>query len=68
MMRVLKTILALVIVCVIALAAWIYLVPMVTADAVTVYNSYTVATGDISTTKSFSASLSVKKIRNLCLR
>ncbi|MDD3213207.1 MAG: efflux RND transporter periplasmic adaptor subunit, partial [Eubacteriales bacterium] len=60
-LRILKTLLALAIVGVIALAGWIYLIPMVTADAVTVYDSYTVGTGDINTYKSFSASLSVKK-------
>lgn len=60
-LRILKTLLTLVIVGVIAFAGWIYLIPMLTADAVTVYDSYTVGTGDINTYKSFSASLSVKK-------
>ncbi|MCE5343474.1 MAG: hypothetical protein LLF96_07835, partial [Eubacteriales bacterium] len=61
LLRALKTLLVLVIVGVVGLVGWIYLVPMVTADAVAVYDSYTVGTGDISTTKSFSATLSVKK-------
>lgn len=59
--RVLKWLLTLVILGVVALIGWIYLVPMITADAVTVYQSYTAETGDINTTKSFSATLSVKK-------
>ncbi len=44
-----------------ALTVWIVVVPMVTADAVTSYASFAVATGDIHTYKSFSATLSVKK-------
>lgn len=40
---------------------WVVVVPMVTAGAVTTYEAYEVATGDISTQKSFSATLSVKK-------
>ena len=44
-----------------ALLIWIGLAPMLTADAVTAYESYTAQTGDISTVKSFSATLSVKK-------
>ncbi len=43
------------------LIIWVVVVPMVTAGAVTTYESYQVATGDISTQKSFSATLSVKK-------
>lgn len=61
MQRVLKWLLTLVIIGVVALLVWMYLVPMITANAVTVYESYTAQTGDISTTKSFSATLSVKK-------
>jgi multidrug efflux pump subunit AcrA (membrane-fusion protein) len=60
-LRVLKTIFVLFLIGMVGLVGWIYLVPMVTADAVAVYDSYTVGTGDISTTKSFSATLSVKK-------
>ena len=59
--KALKRLLTLLIVGVVALVGWIYLVPMITADAVTVYASYTTETGDILTNKSFSASLSVKK-------
>jgi len=59
--RVLKWLLTLLILGVVALIGWIYLLPMITADAVTVYQSYTAETGDINTTKSFSATLSVKK-------
>lgn len=59
--RVLKWLLTLVIIGIVALIAWIYLVPTITANAVPVYQSYTAETGDISTTKSFSATLSVKK-------
>ena len=59
--KALKGLLTLLIVGVVALVGWIYLVPMITADAVTVYASYTTETGDILTNKSFSASLSVKK-------
>ena len=59
--RVFKWLLTLVILGVVALLVWIYLVPMITANTVTVYDSYTAGTGDINTTKSFSAALSVKK-------
>ncbi|NLI21659.1 MAG: HlyD family efflux transporter periplasmic adaptor subunit [Clostridiales bacterium] len=61
LLRTLKWLLTLLILGVVGLLAWIYLIPMITADAVTVYDSYTVQTGDIHTTKSFSATLSVKK-------
>ena len=47
------------------LMVWMYVVPMVTANAVTVYDEYTVGTGDIQTEKSFSATLSVKKSETL---
>ena len=46
---------------IIGLVVWTVLVPMITANTVTVYDSYTTGTGDINTTKSFSAALSVKK-------
>ena len=59
--KLVKRLLALIILAAVALAAWIYLVPMMTADAVTTYQSYTTETGDINTQKSFSATLSVKK-------
>ena len=59
--RVLKWVLALVAVALAGLIVWIYLVPMITSNAVTVYDSYTAETGDINTEKSFSATLSVKK-------
>lgn len=59
--RVLKLVLTLLALGLAGLLAWIVLVPMITAGAVTTYDSFTVDTGDISTTKSFSASLSVKK-------
>ena len=59
--RLIKGLLALVILAAVVLVAWIELVPMITADTVTVYQSYTAETGDIDTQKSFSATLSVKK-------
>ena len=43
------------------LVGWMYLTPMLTADSVTLYDSYTVTQGDIETTLSFSATLAVKK-------
>ena len=59
--RVLKWTFSLLAVALVALIVWTVLVPMITANAITTYDSYTVETGDISTTKSFSATLSVKK-------
>ena len=59
--RVLKGLLWLILIGVIGAAAWMYLIPMITADSVTVYDSYTVGSGDINTTRSFSATLSTKK-------
>ena len=41
------------------LIIWVVVVPMVTAGAVTSYEAYAVATGYISSVKSFSATLSV---------
>ena len=43
------------------LIGWIYLTPMLTADSVTLYESYTVEQGNIETTLSFSATLAVEK-------
>lgn len=45
----------------VGLVAWVVVVPMVTSGAVTTYEAYQTQTGDISTVKSFSATLSVKK-------
>ena len=59
--KLVKRLLALIVLAAVVLVAWIYLVPMMTADAVTTYQSYTTETGDINTQKSFSATLSVKK-------
>ncbi|HPS82056.1 MAG TPA: efflux RND transporter periplasmic adaptor subunit, partial [Candidatus Limiplasma sp.] len=59
--RVLKWALTLAVLGVVALVVWSELLPMILANAVTTYQSYTAETGDISTTKSFSATLSVKK-------
>ena len=61
LVRVLKGLLWLILIGVIGLVVWMYLIPMITADAVTVYDSYTVGSGDINTTESFSATLSTKK-------
>ncbi|MEA4928109.1 MAG: HlyD family efflux transporter periplasmic adaptor subunit [Candidatus Limiplasma sp.] len=59
--RTLKTLLTCTLVALAAWIAWVTLAPMLTANAITTYDSYTVATGDIQTEKSFSASLDVKK-------
>ena len=53
-----------VIVVILAIAGLIgvnYFLPMLTSDSITTYNSYTVATGDIETWMSFSATMEVKK-------
>ena len=63
--RALKWSLTLAVVALAGLMVWMYVVPMVTANAVTVYDEYTVGTGDIQTEKSFSATLSVKKSETL---
>ncbi|MFH1513477.1 MAG: HlyD family efflux transporter periplasmic adaptor subunit [Bacillota bacterium] len=51
----------LVVLAAVGLVGWIYLTPLLTADSITLYDSYTVKTGDIQTTLSFSATLDVKK-------
>jgi multidrug efflux pump subunit AcrA (membrane-fusion protein) len=43
------------------LVGWMYLTPMLTADSITLYDSYAVEQGSIQTTLSFSATLDVKK-------
>ena len=46
---------------VVGLIGWMYLTPMLTADSVTLYDSYTAEQGSIQTTLSFSATFDVKK-------
>ena len=62
--RIIRTVVILLIVAIVGLFGWNYLTPMLTADSVTLYNSYTVGQGDIRTTLSFSATLAVKKSEN----
>ena len=50
-----------VILAVLGLVGWMYLVPTLTLNSITLYESYTAETGDISTALSFSATLEVKK-------
>lgn len=59
--RMLRAVIVVVILGVLGLVGWIYLVPTLTADSITLYESYTAETGDISTSLSFSATLEVKK-------
>ncbi len=59
--RTVKWTLAVVALLLAGLILWVVVMPMVTAGAVTTYDAYQTETGDISTVKSFSATLSVKK-------
>ncbi len=58
--RLLRAAVIVVILAVLGLVGWIYLVPTLTANSITLYDSYTAKTGDISTSLSFSATLEVK--------
>jgi len=58
--RTIKAVLILVVLVVVGIIGWNYLIPMLTADSIILYDSYTVETGDIQTTLSFSATLDVK--------
>ena len=58
--RYLRAAFILVVLAVIGLVGWNYLAPMVSADSVIRYESYTVETGDIETKMCFSATLDVK--------
>jgi len=59
--RVIRTVVILILVAIVGLIGWNYFTPMLTADSITLYDSYTVEQGDIQTTLSFSATLAVKK-------
>lgn len=59
--RFFRAVFILIVLAVIGLVGWNYLAPMLTTDSITLYNSYTVETGDIATEMSFSATLAVKK-------
>lgn len=57
--RLLKRLLLLLVIAAIFAGAWAYLKPLLTESSVNTYASYTVGRGDIATSKSFSATLSV---------
>jgi multidrug efflux pump subunit AcrA (membrane-fusion protein) len=59
--RLLKAVLTVIVLAALGLVGWTYLAPTLTADSVTLYDSFTAEAGDISTTLSFSATLEVKK-------
>lgn len=59
--RVFRAAFILIVLAVIGLVGWNYLAPMITADGVTLHESYTVEKGDIQTFMSFSATLGVKR-------
>lgn len=58
--RTIKAALILVVLAVVGIIGWNYVLPMLTADSIITYDSYTAETGDIQTTLSFSATLDVK--------
>ena len=58
--RILKRLIAAVLIVAVLFVAWGYLSPMVTADTVTTYDSYTTQTGSIATTMSYSGTISVR--------
>ncbi|MBN1777707.1 MAG: HlyD family efflux transporter periplasmic adaptor subunit [Clostridiales bacterium] len=58
--RLIKAAFILAVAAVVGLVGWNYLLPMLTADSITLYDSYTAETGDVQTSLSFSATLGVK--------
>ena len=59
--RMLRAVIVVVILAMLGLVGWRYLAPTLTANSITLYDSYTAETGNLSTSLSFSATLDVKK-------